>query len=1074
MAEAVQKRLQHRDYRVAIICPLEVEMSAMRYMLDEEHAKLPSKDGDRNRYIFGELSGHNVVIAFLPQGTVGVGAATRVATDMKWTFPKILLRLLVGIGGGVPGPEKDIRLGDVVIGMPADDHGGVVQYDLGRETTSSFERTGFLEPPPIEWRNAVVEMQSDHRIHSNRIGEYLSKMFEKYPGLRDYRTPPQQTDILFLPESIHLPDQRTCQECDHTQIIERVARQNKTPTIFYGLIASGNRVQKNAKARDQISQDAGGALCFEMEAAGLMNDFHCVVIRGIADYSDSHKNKHWQPYGAASAAGTAKELLTYMAPLVETQSASYSTIPKGRVNDFMGRQEELDQIGSFFSDNVTNQPRTLILQALGGQGKSQIALEYCHQALCVDQDLFWINASSESTATQSYVSIAQELDDPALRHLQDSDKVKHVRQILEHWEQRWLMVFDNFDDPKTFSNVRDFIPIAGKGDILFTSRYGGLERLGKVLEIPPLPTKTGVELLLRHFWNPPIHEHVPEASRIVERLGGLPLAIDQAASYIKYCHMQVSEIGQFLGIYEEQRQKILEYVPEDFWEYGMMRTEASAKERAVSAFTTWEMSFKQLCSTEPERQKAVAHLLKISAFLAAIPIREELIINYWARSDTEPWWLHDYGDEKSTASADCGEIFTCWNHEKFWDTIFKAKTLSLLNNVHHGQISRGSTFSLHLLIRDWLQLRENPQQRKVFTLESAEILAASIQAKKFSTLNLGEKQDLLLHMDAILWNDKEFSLAGNRLGENIGTCDIARQFADFFTFCGRYSIAEELLSSVLNTRLNVTSDEDEVILEIIASLSEAKLNLGKPEDAEQICHKQLHRTHKPSRKGRVLMVRIKRNLGSALVYQGKIDAAEKVLREALYMADSMFGAENYESLIIKRNLATDVLIKRTDKLEETELILREILEVARRRFGKRSQYTVGCVHDLGRVLTWPSIEDHFKLDEGHQLLREALSIRRKLYGREHPSTLACMGDMGRYLMHDQVRRFQEAEEVLREMLEMRERVLGKEHPQTKWALWCLGACQQRMNQSLSTEAEQNLQKPARNESDIHGFSSTNA
>lgn len=49
-----------------------------------------------------------------------------------------------------------------------------------------------------------------------------------------------------------------------------------------------------------------------MEAAGLSNGFPCVVIRGICDYADSHKNDQWHPYAAAVAAACAKELLTYM------------------------------------------------------------------------------------------------------------------------------------------------------------------------------------------------------------------------------------------------------------------------------------------------------------------------------------------------------------------------------------------------------------------------------------------------------------------------------------------------------------------------------------------------------------------------------------------------------------------------------------------------------------------------------------------------------------------------------------------------------------------------------------------
>lgn len=290
-------------------------MSAVRYMLDEEHTSLPKREGDSNSYICGRLSGHNVVIGYLPQGSQGIGAAAVVATNMKRTFAKASMGLLVGIGGGVPSQCNDIRLGDVVVSAPVGVHGGVVQYDLGKDTISGFERKGFLEPPPTSLRNSMVKMQSDHRIKNNRITEFTLEMISKYPSLANYASPAAgKEDVLFLPSSQHVAGQPTCAMCDKSQRLIRTPRVQNTPKIFYGLIASGNRVEKNAELRDQIAQDAGGALCFEMEAAGLMNDFRCIVIRGIADYADSHKNDEWHQHAAATAAGCAKELLTYMDP----------------------------------------------------------------------------------------------------------------------------------------------------------------------------------------------------------------------------------------------------------------------------------------------------------------------------------------------------------------------------------------------------------------------------------------------------------------------------------------------------------------------------------------------------------------------------------------------------------------------------------------------------------------------------------------------------------------------------------------------------------------------------------------
>jgi nucleoside phosphorylase len=91
----------------------------------------------------------------------------------------------------------------------------------------------------------------------------------------------------------------------------RSERGGQDPRPHYGIIASGNSVIKHGCTREQLRLETG-ALCFEMEAAGLMLDFPCIVIRGICDYSDSHKNKHWQGYAALAAAAYAKELLEYV------------------------------------------------------------------------------------------------------------------------------------------------------------------------------------------------------------------------------------------------------------------------------------------------------------------------------------------------------------------------------------------------------------------------------------------------------------------------------------------------------------------------------------------------------------------------------------------------------------------------------------------------------------------------------------------------------------------------------------------------------------------------------------------
>ena len=124
-----------------------------------------------------------------------------------------------------------------------------------------------------------------------------------------FSRPSDEQDRLFNPAYDHPQDEDTCTKCDEVQLIHRDLRTSDKPGIHYGLIASGNQVMKHGKTRDRLGKEYG-VLCFEMEAAGLMNQLPCLVIRGICDCSDSHKNEKWQGYAALTAAVYAKILLS--------------------------------------------------------------------------------------------------------------------------------------------------------------------------------------------------------------------------------------------------------------------------------------------------------------------------------------------------------------------------------------------------------------------------------------------------------------------------------------------------------------------------------------------------------------------------------------------------------------------------------------------------------------------------------------------------------------------------------------------------------------------------------------------
>lgn len=324
-------------YEVGWICALPIELAAARQMLDEEYGppQTPPSAQDSNNYILGSIHAHKVVIASLPRGEVGASSAALSAGDLLGSFPNVRVGLMVGIGAGIPGwtadgdnEGSDVRLGDVVISSDKRT-GGFVAYNFGKKLADgSFEVAYHLNQPPRALRIALSSLEAEHELRDNHILDYIEEMTRKLsPRIRgNWTHPGPDNDVLFPANYLHQAG-KTCKSCDHHQAVRRspLIRSDTTPVIHYGVIATGSEVVKHAPTRDLI-RSRHNAICLEMEAAGLMNNFPCVVIRGISDYTDSHKNNQWHRFAAASAAACAKELLLFIRPADVHESAKAADI----------------------------------------------------------------------------------------------------------------------------------------------------------------------------------------------------------------------------------------------------------------------------------------------------------------------------------------------------------------------------------------------------------------------------------------------------------------------------------------------------------------------------------------------------------------------------------------------------------------------------------------------------------------------------------------------------------------------------------------------------------------------------
>jgi hypothetical protein len=230
-----------------------------------------SEVNDNNTYVFGCINEHNVVIGCLPDGRYGISSAASVARDMVRSFPNLRFALMVGIGGGAPTRERDVRLGDVVVGVPQGKLGGVIQYDFGKRLSNGrFQQTSQLNAPPEVLLGVIPEIRRRH--NDPRKPDGISQHLRLMEDMPSYQRPAH--DRLYRADYEHKGG-KNCANCEADELEERSLRETgRSVTVHYGIIASSNSVMKNATERDQYAKDPElNVLCFEIEASSLMNNF---------------------------------------------------------------------------------------------------------------------------------------------------------------------------------------------------------------------------------------------------------------------------------------------------------------------------------------------------------------------------------------------------------------------------------------------------------------------------------------------------------------------------------------------------------------------------------------------------------------------------------------------------------------------------------------------------------------------------------------------------------------------------------------------------------------------------------
>ncbi|KAK5690099.1 hypothetical protein LTR17_026065 [Elasticomyces elasticus] len=1051
--------LQSREsYTVGIICALDVEKAAMEAMLDEEHRAVATVSGDDNSYTFGRIGEHNVALACLPAGMTGKASAATVAKDMMRSFP-IKAGFMVGIGGGVWSETIDVRLGDVVVSQPDGVHGGVVQWDFGKMETEGFRRTGTLNKPPRPLLNAVQSLKASHRRRESAAHQHFKDMISNNPLMEeDYSYPGLAHDVLFEAAYSH-PAGATCVQCDRSRLEQRPQRKNDKPHIHYGNIASGDEVVKDGPTRDRIAEQEG-IICFEMEAAGLMDSFPCVVIRGICDYADSHKNKRWQPYAAATAACYCKELLGVIQPQgiaeLDLASSAKYRIPfslKGiPVTDhFVQRDEEMKQLEAFFlptsqptpqpTSEPTNQPagrKVFVVHGLGGMGKTQLCVAFARKHKDDFSAILWLDGSSKDAVRQSLANASLRLPttsitpsgnpDRTATDLQDSIDGLLQWLSLPH-NAGWLLIFDNVDrdwhsepkDPQAYDYLA-FSPEADHGSILVTTRLSRLQRPRASLHLHNVDDRCGREILEARAG-----KQLPGIEKLLEKLGGLPLALVQAGAYLRQTKMS---IVKYLEYYDKTWTSLME-LQEEYPAPGY-------QERTV--LTTWRMSYERIGAVD---RQAVA-ILDQWAFLHGGDIWYELATS-WSRGPEDDGTLAVDGTSVDGTSV-CDTTLDVISEDVIIIAADKLKfhhSLGVLSNYSLVVADiEGTGYSIHPVVHAWCLHNVARAEIGEQLRDRAIALVAWMISDHHKDGQWSVERRMAPHARAAAARHLE---GAEKEALRCEICSLAGLLSRGNSLA---RVEEALYLRALNSYVKVSGEDHASTLEIVNSLGVLYADQDRIKEAEVMYWRALRgdlEAWGPRYTPTNTTTKAFNNLGNLYAGQGKMKDGEDMYLRALSIAEKVWGprhATTTSSLTTLKNLG--ILYTRQGRIKEGVEMLLRALQGFEEVLGPKHPATLKAAGRLGSLYA-----DQGRYEEAEEMCTRALQGLEEALGAKHWSTLNAVNNLG--VLYYYQGKYKEAEEMCVRAWKGREEVWGPKGLETLDAIRSLGTYYS--NQGRYKEAE---------------------
>ncbi|KXH61054.1 hypothetical protein CNYM01_11557 [Colletotrichum nymphaeae SA-01] len=838
-------------------------------------------------------------------------------------------------------------------------------------------------------------------------------MVRRHPNLYpEFTRQDSLSDILYEPEPAN------SDEFEGWKEVTRPPRQpHELIKVHYGLISSGNQVIKSGRRRDAISASLGGVLCFEMEAAGLMNELPCLVIRGICDYADAHKNKKWQEYAAAVAAAYAKELVVALPKtlsekhVVQAQTGSPSAVldnsnimqiqprdtgprwivPFSRNMQFVGREQELSTLRQWSSS--TDVCHNMAIFGLGGVGKTQIALEFAYRTKQEhpNSSVFWVPATDLLAFEQAYKQIGQTLNIPGI-DARGADVKQLVHDALSDTRRTdpWLLIIDNADDIDVFFRqpsdsetippaLIDYIPSSLYGSTILTTRNRRVavkQAASNIISLEIMGPDDAYELLQKILLRRDLLSSAASARHLLSLVGYLPLAIIQAVAYI---NENDTTIETYTDLYNDSEPEVMKVLMEDFEVHGRYKTTKN------SIATTWLVSLSQLTRANPV---AIDYL----SFMACI----------------------------SNHNIPQSILLPASSKKQDLEAIGALKAYSFISKREDG-CSFDIHPLVHLAMRNWLRSENRLQLwTSNVTLRVVELLPDGGHEERSTWIQyLPHAKYLLNSAGDVLEGDIQVVV----LAERLGKCLYSN---------GEYSEAHEVYERALELRTKASGLEHRATLHNMFGVAEALNHQGKHREAE-LKHRRLLELRKTVLGPKDPDVGRSMNyLAQAMYDAGRYTEAEQVHRDALALQNEVLHPEHPNALTTTGYLAQT--LGKQGRYEEAEQMHRSLLETRLRVMGETNPATLATMSclgvaqsDLGRWLADALLHQE-KYDEAYNLARETLKTQTKLLGAKHPNTVLTLGTLGDVLFAQE--QTDRAEKVYRQTLTLQVQILGPEHPET--------------------------------------------